>query len=295
MRTKRRSFVFWLSLLLYGLVLTCVLLYFRFPADKVEGYLTEKVSSLSHGAAVNIGKCGYAFPAELRCDQLSIGEREKKEEMVVLENMTISPVASGFGLKYTITGEISGGTFLTVAEFSPFKKTVKLSGLELTSMDLSRSEFVKKSLQRDIRGLLDFHGSMVVSLAEAGLVEQEGKLSVREGDFALRQQILLVERLQLAPMDVNFSYKKGVLQLRDGSLRGTQLIVDFAGELNTKDAMADWAMVLKGSITPAQEYVAANPQVQRVVKRLQRQFTGNSLPYVVSGSLGVPRFRFGSQ
>jgi len=294
-RTKKRSFLFWLSLLLYGLVLTGVLLYVRFPAGKVEDYLTKKISALGHGVAVDIGKCGYGFPAELRCDNLSIRAREKKEEMVILESMIISPLVTGLGLRYNLTGEVAGGTFRTVVDFSPRMKTVKLSDLALTDMDLSRLGLVEKNLQREVRGMLDFHGSMVVSLKEPGLTVQEGKLTVREGYFVLRQQILMVDRLQMKPLDVQMAYENGELRLRDGSLRGNQLVVDFSGELKANDTMADWEMALKGSITPAQEYVAANPQVQRVVKRLQRQFTGNSLPYIVSGSLGVPRFRFGSQ
>jgi len=294
-RKKRRSILFWLSLLLYGLVLTGVLLYVRFPAAKVKGYLTKEISALSDGAAVDIGECGYGFPAELRCNNLSIGSREQKEEMVILENMIISPIVSGFGLRYNLAGEIAGGTFRSVVEFSPLMKIMKLSDLALTDMDLSRLGFVEKTLQREVRGMLDFHGSMVVSLAELGLTMEEGKLTVREGDFVLRQQILLAERMQMKPLDVQIAYEKGVLQLRDGSFRGNQLVVDFSGELKANDTMADWEMLLKGSITPTQEYVAANPQVQRVVKRLQRQFKGNSLPYIVSGSLGVPRFRFGSQ
>jgi hypothetical protein len=136
---------------------------------------------------------------------------------------------------------------------------------------------------------------MAVSLDGGGVITQEGKLSVREGDFVLRQQILLADSLQMAPMEVKLSYGKGVLQLRDGSLRGKQLVVAFAGELQPDDTLATWKMALKGSMTPVQEYMGGNPQLQRVVKRLQRQFTGDSLPYMVSGSLGVPHFRFGSQ
>ena len=295
MRKKRRSFLFWLSLLLYGLVLTCVLLYVRFPADKVERYLTEKISALNSGAVVEFGKCGYSFPLRLSCDRFFVGLRDTKEEIVAIQNMTVSPVASGFGFKYALAGDIAGGTYSAVAEISPLSKSVKLGNLELTNIDLSRLGLIQSTLQREVKGILDFRGSMVVSLAGAGLVAQEGKLTVREGHFVLRQQILLADRLQMRPLEVQVAYKKGVLQLRNGVVRGNQLDVGFAGEVKANGAMADWETALKGEITPAKEYVAANPQVQRVVKRLQRQFTGNSLPYIVSGSLGVPRFRFGSQ
>jgi len=294
-RKKRRSLLFWLSLLLYGFVLTCVLLYVRFPADKVERYLTEKISALNRGAVVEFGECGYNFPVELQCDRFSVALRDTKEEIVAIQNMTVSPIASGLGFKYALAGEIAGGTYSSVAEISPLSKSVKLGDLELTNIDLSRLGFIQSTLQREIKGVLDFRGSLAVSLVGAGLVAQEGKLTVREGHFGFRQQILLADRLQMRPLEVQLAYEKGVLQLRNGSVRGNQLDVDFAGEVKANGAMADWEIALKGGITPAKEYVAANPQVQRVVKRLQRQFTGNSLPYIVSGSLGVPRFRFGSQ
>lgn len=293
--TKKRSALYWLTLLLYGLFLSGLLLYVRYPAEKVEGYLARKIAGITPGISLVIGACGYSFPLQLFCDRVILAESEKKTELAVFENITFSPVFAGLTLNVQMTGDFAGGTFQSVAGFSPLTWKGTVRQLELTNVDLGRVTFVQNAFQREISGILNFRGSAVGSIKETDDIEVEGKISVQKGDFRLRQPILLIGRVQMAPLDLDVLYKKGVLKLQDGRLRGTELTGDFSGELKAGNAIAEWELAMQGSLTPSQEYVAANPQVQRVVKRLQRQYGNDGIPYRVSGNLAVPRFRFGSQ
>lgn len=91
------------------------------------------------------------------------------------------------------------------------------------------------------------------------------------------------------------SYDNGVLKLSKGFLKGKELNADFAGELRTADSFTAWEVAVNGRLEPQREYIDGNPQVLRVVKRLQREYRMNGLSYMLSGSPGNPRFRFGTK
>lgn len=293
MKRKKRSILFWLSLLVYGIALTGVLLYFRYPAVKVERYLAVHLSTIAQGAKVDIERCGYALPARMRCDNLRFSQGQSDEELLVVDNLGITPVISRSGLFFRVSGEAVGGTFSADAEVSPGQDSLLLNELEVNGVDLARLPSLHQGMQREVKGFLDFRGTMSVS--RTGVKAQEGRLIIRDGILPFRQQILLVEQQGMQPLEVQMAYNDGRMVLHDGSVQGEQLVFSFGGELQATGSLSDWGMNLTGTIVASPEYVAANPPVQRVVRRLQRQFQGNNLPYMVSGSLRMPRFRFGGQ
>ena len=293
MKRKKRSFLFWLALLTYGAVLTGALLYFRFPAAKANRYLAAQTSRFAEGVKVEIGRCGYGLPVELQCDTLRFVEEQTGEELLQIETLTLSPVLKGFGLEYRVAGAMAGGTFVANARMVRRLEQLELRGLELTDIDLTLLPTLHKGLQRDIKGVADFRGAL--SLTREGGKIPQGTLTIRDGILPFRQQILLVEQQPMAPMNVELGYRDGRVQLTKGSLKSDQLTFNFNGEVQLGDSLASSEMNLTGSIVADPQYIATNPSVQRVVRRLQRQFKGETLPFMVSGNLLMPRFRFGER
>lgn len=295
MGTKTRPALYWLSLLVYGLLLSGVLLYVRYPTAKFEEYLSQKILELTNGVEIEIDNCRYGFPDDIHCDRLKFSSKDKGAELIVLENIMISPVIAGLGFKYSINGYTSDGRFSSVVEILPKKGMIKVNDLELIDVDLGRLAMIGIVFQREILGKVDFQGSVTFSTIDEHIVNVKGEMSVDKGSFALRQPILLMDRLQMEPFEVKIFYENGVLKLTDGIINGKQLKSAFTGDLVVKNTIAGWDMNIQGNIVPTKEYMAENLQLQRVVKRLQRQFQRQDLPYRVSGSLTVPRFRFGNQ
>lgn len=295
MERKMLSTRGWLICLVYGSLLTVVLLWVRFPTAKVEAYLTAEVAAVAPGARLVPGVCSYDFPVKLVCDRLTISREQGGEEFALLENVEISPVASRPGLEYRLTGGVYGGTFSSRLKIAPVAGRVMLEEVELANVALDRTPLLKELFKRELHGSLDFHGSWSASLRGTGGSSLQGEMAVRDGQFALRQPILSVKRMEMAPLEVGMSYDNGVLKLSKGFLKGKELNADFAGELRTADSFTAWEVAVNGRLEPQREYIDGNPQVLRVVKRLQREYRMNGLSYMLSGSPGNPRFRFGTK
>lgn len=293
MKGEKRSFVFWLSLMVYAILLTGLLLYLRYPEGKVEKYLAAKLSSISGGSRVVIGACHYGLPVIFRCESLRFTDEDSGDILALVDRVAITPKLSGWGMKYAAKGEMAGGTFTTEARISFGKERLELNDITVNGVELAEVPLLQQNMQRELRGRIDYSGSLSL---EGGRVEsQEGSLTVRNGVLPYRQQILLVKEQEMAPFALQMSYQQGKLLLSNGSLESGTLTYSFNGELITQGAMENWAMKVTGTLTPSAEYMAGNPAVQRIVRRLKRQFAGDEIPFMVSGNMRVPRFRFGGQ
>lgn len=292
---KGRTAKYWILLALYGLVLTGVLLYVRFPAAKIESYLGRLTSIVTGGVRVESEGCGYAPPLALQCRKLTLAGRESGEVLASLTNLRVVPIASGIGLKYSLDGEFAGGTCKAQLSLSPMAGTVAFRSVELKGVDLRKTGVGNRAAQREIKGLLDFAGTGSFDISDGTISGLNGKVTIRDGGFALRQPIMLVEFMEMAPLEVQTKYHKGSLQLSEGVFRGRQLAGTFRGEVATTGAVEEWGLAVAGELTPIKEYVEANPLVVRLVGRLQREYNSEGLPYQLNGSLAEPRFRFGAQ
>lgn len=284
-----------LSYLLYAVLLTAVLLYVRFPSARVQEYLGGKIETAFSPAGIQAGTYRYVFPATLRFDKVVVSAGDGGDEIALVENLAVSPAIAGFGLKYSLAGELYGGTFQLGLKLSPLAGKCVVENMEMTKVDLRRSTFIQRVFQREIEGELDFNGTAAVGFDGESSGRLEGEAVVRGGEIPLRQPILLVTRMDFQELAAKLSYDGELLKLADGSLKGKQFNADYSGSLQTADNPESWQLELKGSLIPQQEYTGANPQVQRLVTRLQKQFRTNELPFMVNGSIINPRFRFGNQ
>lgn len=295
MEGKGRSGWYWLGCMLYALLLAVVLLYIRFPAAKVQEYIEKNFVTAIPGVRTAPGTMSYSFPATLHLDKLAVTRQSGGEEIAVLENISISPVPTGLGLEYTLSGDLYGGNFHSTLRLAPRTRVLTVDDVELVRVPLERSAVLQSVLQRDLRGALDFHGSCIVSLAGKKGSTLQGRAVVHEGGFLLRQPIFSLREINMETMEFEVSYEAGVLKVLDGSLKGAELHAGFAGELLTIGRFEDWDIMIEGDMLPQQGFTEQNRQVARVINRLQKQFRNNELPYKLSGNIGSLRFRFGNE
>lgn len=285
-----------LSLLVYAFVLTGILLYVRFPSARVEEYFAKKIGSFIPGADITLGTHRYDFPASLIFERVTISREQGREEIAFLENVTISPIVSGIGFKYSLAGDFYGGTLQAGLKLNPVAGSFSMDALELANVKLESFSFLNTLFQREISGFLNFKGSYAGALNEGKDVSLQGTVAVHGGSFPLRQPILSVRNMSMEEFDVSVSYTDGLLNLLDGSVKGPELYSHFSGELNIADNPPElWEVNVTGNMTPQKGYLNENQQILRVVKRLQRQYQNSELPYKVTGSIGNPRFRFGNE
>lgn len=283
--------------LIYALLVTGTLLVVRFPEDKFLQYAAKKVEASFPDTRVKFSNLSYLFPFSAHLDRAEMDSVLPEEEIIPLQDISITPQLAGFGLAYAVTGSLLGGTFTSTVKMVAGNKRYRLEELDLSGLDLSRSAYLARIFRRDIQGTLKFRGDY--SGALGGLVKGgagitcNGVLGLTDGSFALRQPLLTLKNMEFASLDAAVRMEGGVLTLREGTLAGTKLQADFSGVLNAEGSPGSWKLDLEGGIVPSREFLQENPQLVTVVNRLQKQYKKNTLPYSINGTVANPRFRFG--
>jgi type II secretion system protein N len=279
---------------IYAVLLIAVLLYVRFPSEKFEIFVVRTVETAFPGSRVDLGPYHYTFPATVHLDRALFEQKTGNEEIVLLESIDITPIVSGLGLKYALSAKAYGGSFQANLKLAPVAGTFSLLDMHVNQIDLALPPFLKNISRREISGQLEYRGMYSAPLDGSGKREAKGVVRLSEGAFSLIQPVLTLRILDMQSLDAGISFNDGVLELVEGSFKGAELHAEFAGSLTAAEGLEAWKVDLSGALVPQKGFLKDKPQVLRVVKRLQSQYRKTALPYRVSGSIGNPRFRFGT-
>ena len=291
----KRSFRYWLLVLVYGLTLTAVLLYVRYPAEEAQAFLSAWTTKVTRGSRLSLAGCSYRLPLALQCERLVVADETGQSTLAEFDNVQLAPVWSGLGRRYRFAGGLGGGTFSAELVVAPLAGIVQVEGLELKGVELAKVGGLQRGLRREIRGGLDFSGEAKVALKTGEVRGFGGEMAVTGGGFALRQPLLGAKTVELEKLSCTIASTDGSLQVEKGELRGPQLSFSFAGAVVPRDEFGKWGLELKGVLTPTEAHLQGNPQAQRIMKRVKRASQDGTVPYSVGGSLAIPRFRFGGQ
>lgn len=283
-----------LSYLLYALVLICILLYVRFPSDKFEKYTERKIEEAFSGTDVNVGTFKLQFPFSISIDKALISQAVSGDEILYLENIRIKPIMSGFGLDFMLSGDLYGGNFSTELLLAPRDGRFTLNDLELSAVDISQSEYLRIVTRREISGNFDFIGSYSGAISGGDHKDLQGVMAVSDGKFSLMQPVLSLKVMEVNSLEAGLAFKEGSLKLIEGMFKGKEIDAEFEGSVKISDNVSLSNLSVSGSMVPQKVFLKEKPQVLRVVKRLQKQYRKTALPFNISGTIGNPRFRFGT-
>ncbi len=282
------------SYLLYALLLICVLLYVRFPTEKFKRFAELKIEEAFQGTDVRVGKFKLHSPFKITLDKIIIVQQTAGDEILRFENIQLRPILTGFGLEYAFSGAVYDGTFSGELRLTPRGDTFDLDDIQLLDMDIARSEYLRAVSRREISGKLDFIGEYSGTLSGTGEPEVQGVLAIKDGGFALMQPVLSLRMMDMESVECGVSYSKGTLSFVEGDFKGKDIHADFEGSVQISPNVELSTVVIRGNMVPSKAFLKEKPQVLRVVKRLQKQYRKTALPFSISGTMGNPRFRFGT-
>ncbi|MFV0438376.1 MAG: type II secretion system protein GspN [Desulfopila sp.] len=283
----------WLGGLGYGLVLTVILLIWRFPADTAERYLERRIATVLPGVVVEPGTCSYGFPFRLLVDTVRIVRQNGGEEIALVENASVVPVLTGFGRTYTMQGQVYGGTLTATMTWAPLAGALRVDAIELSRVALDRSPLLVSGSGRQLRGFLDFSGRGLIALAPSLQSDVQGTVTIDRGGLPLRQRILSLTQIEVDQLRFGLVCDGGVVRVSDGILQGPALRADFAGEVRPAGPFEAWSLQVHGNMALQPTFASGNPRGLRMLRQLQKQFRQDDLPFQLDGDIGNPRFRFG--
>ncbi len=149
-------------------------------------------------------------------------------------------------------------------------------------------------LERKVRGTADLKGAAKVKMDIFRVLEADGVVTVRDGEFGLKKPILELTTLKNSESTVHLNLKKDTISLTDGKLKNAQINTNFEGSIELLDPLMTSLINIKGSLVPLAPLMKEKKSLRVIVSRMQKRYKTQSLPYNVSGNIGRPTFVFGN-
>jgi len=286
------SFRFFLYLL-YGVVLTAVLLYVRFPGEKMRVYCEHRIDDVMGNGRTSIGKISYYFPATVEFNRVKIsGQPVKgKNNEIVVDRLRLSPISDGSLKSWEVDGELYSGIFKATLKIQMEEKFFQLKDISLEKVDIAAVTASIPAIQREITGNVTVSGEYKAKFDQPLAGGGSGNFHLGEGAVQLVRPILTLDVIDFEEINIPWKYADSTFQITEGKLLGMQLDADFSGTLKPPFLPPAGDLNISGLLIPGEQFLKDKPQIGRLVQRLMKQYKTSAVPFRMGGTLNKPSFR----
>jgi type II secretion system protein N len=286
------SFRFFLYLV-YAVVLTAVLLYVRFPAEKMRVYCEHRLDRVIGHGRTSIAKIDFHFPATIEFRKVKIGGEPVggTNNEIVLDWLRLFPSSEGFLTSWLVDGEFYSGFFEATLDIQLKEKIFQLKDIRLEQTDLAEITASMPAIQREITGELALSGEYKAKFDQPLKGVGGGNLYLTAGTMQLIRQILTLDAIDFEEIDIPWKYADSVLKITDGKMIGQQLDADFSGTFTPPFLPPVGGLKISGLLVPGEQFLKDKPQIGRLVQRLMKQYKTPAVPFKLGGTLNKPTFR----
>jgi len=294
MAIAKKEVVYWTSCLLYGAVLTGVLLYIRFPAEKVRRYCERFVEDRLPDSSCSITSMKYIFPFRVVFEDIRVMNKKSGEGLLFEDpQLSFEPVWSNPLHFFKVESTAFGGSHEAQILINNEEKSLSFFEVEMKSVNLNMVPALHKKLDRKVSGTLDYSGTFTGKTDELSIFAAEGVVSFHGGGFGLKKSILELNSLERVESSVHINLQKDTILLSKGELKNTQLNVSYEGNIALMKPWPKSSLNVKGGMVPLAPLLQEKKQLKTIVARMQQKYKAQSLPYHVNGTIGRPTFTFG--
>jgi type II secretion system protein N len=292
---RNRPFLF-LGLILYTLLVTASLLYFRFPAEKFKLFCQTELEQLLPGTSCTIAELSYKFPLRVEAGEIKVNDRlGKKEILCTIDQTTIRPKLKALKPHFHVTIEAGGGKHEFSLLLQQNAKKFSMEDIQLSNLDLASMPFIHKTFGRKITGSLSGNGTYNGTWTEGNYTaDGKGSIRVEKGSFSLLFPILSLKKIDLKKFTTELVLQENRLHLNKASFQGKELKGDFSGDLALQSPIKRSKFSIKGALEPLPPLLKKSKYAQNMVIQLKRKHNRSTLPFLLQGSVERPKFKFDS-
>ncbi len=278
---------------IYAVLLTAVLLYVRFPEEKLKAYCEKRIVHLLPGSSCKIDHIGYHFPLSSVFKTIRISRTvDGQESDFVVDQLIITPEPLKFWRTLNLKGKIYSGLLEAKLDFDTGAETFGLNNIHLEGVEAGALAASIGVIDREISGTCTFTGKYQAKNSKPADGVGAGKIQINDGSMALMQPILTLTTIEFEKIAANVTYQDGMLNLVEGELLGKEMNADFAGELRMISPLSNSNILLSGQLDPSESFLSSHPGQQQLVQRLLQRYKTTALPFKVGGTVKRPLFRF---
>jgi type II secretion system protein N len=279
--------------LVYAVVLTAVLLYIRFPAEKFKEFCEKRLEYFLPDSICTIDRIAYHFPLSIDFFDLQSSRTvDEKDSKLRVNRLTVTPDLKKLLRTYAVNGEIYGGSFGLILNVDGLEESFQLADLYVRGFDIEAWASDYSLLDRKVAGVIEFSGSYQARYDSPLEGMGTGKLVVADGSMELLQPVLSLSTFGFSMINVDMTHENNIVRFIDGQVAGQEMSAEFTGEMRMTTPLFNSTLLMSGNLAPNEDFLLSHPDAKRLVDQLLLRYKSSVLPFKVGGSVKRPTFRF---
>ncbi|HID29642.1 MAG TPA: type II secretion system protein GspN [Desulfobacterales bacterium] len=287
----------WLGYLLFALILTVALLYYRFPSDALRDYLQSMAHRANPPLALSVDSLELSLPIGLKLLETQVALKDMPDRVLVrADSLLIRPqVWSLFRGKpvyrfhcVAYRGDLVGSVYVEKDDTRGFIDTK----IDLRNIHVADHAYLSQLVGRHVEGTLD--GTVSYKGQRNPLVDGSGQANLRvsQGRVELLQPFITLESIDFNVMEIEVVLKKQNVNLNRLELKGQQLHGTLSGTITLKQEFAKSRLDLKGTVEPFAGLFKGPAGTGDTVQFFKQRLKGGAFPVVIQGTVEEPKIEF---
>ena len=287
----------WLGYLLFALILTVALLYYRFPSDALRDYLQSMAYSANPPLALSVDSLELSLPIGLKLVETQVALKDMPDTIILsADSLLVRPqVWSLFRGKpvyrfhcVAYRGDLVGSVYVEKDGTRDFIDTK----IDLRNIHVADHAYLSQLIGRHVEGTLD--GTVSYKGQRNPLVDGSGQANLRlsQGRVELLEPFITLESIDFNEMQIEVGLEKQQINLSRLELKGQQLHGTLSGTITLRQELAKSRLDLKGTIEPFAGLFKGPAGTGDTVQFFKQRFKGGAFPVVIQGTVGEPKIKF---
>ena len=287
----------WSRYLLFGLILTAALLYYRFPSDAVLGFVQAKGRAASPRLDIAVERIAPSVLIGLKFMQAKVALEESPDSILLsADRLLVKPkllsLLSG-KTKFSFhceayQGDVKGSIYFEKEPNTGFIDTeMALSNIHIGDYSYF-SRLLGRPLEGTLGGTVAYSGQYKPMLDGSG----EANLKLSDGKLELLQPFLTLKSIDFSEMEVEMVFKKQKIDVTRLALKGKQLQGTLSGSITLGKQFAESSLDLKGTIEPFAALFKSGGGAQDTVAVLKQRLNKGTLSFLIRGTIKAPEVKF---
>ena len=286
----------WLGYLLFALILTGALLYYRFPSDALLGYLQARAESATPRLALSIDRIEPRLPIGLKFVQAEVALKDVPD-MVILsaESLLLQPrlwslLRGRPGCSFhcvAYKGDLIGCVYIKDRPRDFIDAEIELSDIRMGDCAYL-SHLIGRHVEGTLDGTISYRGQYNLLADGAG----EASLRLSHGKVELLRPVFTFKSIDFNEMEIEMVLEKQNINVTRLELKGQQLHGTLSGAITLNKEFAKSSLDLRGTIEPFAAFFKSTDGTHDTVAFFKQRLKRGTLSFVIHGTLREPRIKF---
>ncbi|HJX34617.1 MAG TPA: type II secretion system protein GspN [Desulfatiglandales bacterium] len=286
----------WLLYILYIVILTLALLYYRFPSDAVRGYIQATVNRINPNILITYERMSLSFPFRLRFEQAEIHVKKYPEkDFFKTKEVIIRPkiwsIIRGRP-EYCLVCEAYDGNISGCIDLQKDDRgDIYSSSFTLNDIRIDDNSPLPPSLKGRLNGVLKgsvtYSGRDIYDPGGTG----DASIDLLNGSFRLSKPLLEIEAFDFKEVLIKITLKDKKLNIINAELKGDGILGQASGSISLRDSIQKSRLNIKGTFEPTAALFKDSKNANDTVLLFKKSLKNGKIPFTLQGTVDKPSFR----